>query len=960
MASKVTFDGENKLIIIKSGTTNIDIGVDLYSDWKEWVIDNPNWLPAFRTFGGDETSENQYAPRYYFLINNWRVLANNINCVMQTNLYSDDYDSPFIINNSSITIRNSDVPIIKSELEQRLDYGDRIYYDETSIYTGIDYPNGTIAQPINNFRDAILIGNKYNIKDFYSLSNITLSGITGETFEDYSIFSDRENLIAIITGNTFINTDWNNFIIDIDFNSGKGNLLNECIILNALNINGKLTKCQIGTDLYKGIVKIDNTLVMSYCYSGVAGDNTPLFDMNVNKETFFSNRGYSGGIEIKNCNTSGSTSTIELIAGQVKLHESCTNGYIDLRGVGYITDNSSGTTIKTLGFIDNFEESKETNEIISYNNTLYFNISGFTGYTYPIGTLANPVNNIIDLITLSNKLNIRNIVSKSSFVISGITEFRDYTIKSEHNNNFYMYNGNKSYGLNIIGFNIHGDFKGNYNKFINCQLINVYGLHGMIINSNLEGELHIQNNTTFVDSYPSFANGNPHIYLTNTGGTNVSFRNYNGTISIDKIINNNDKISIDLNAGHLIITSGCTNGLIDVRGVGYVTDMSLSGVTVHRDGQLQSTPYYYNNTIIIDTIKGESGILYPIGTQERPVNNINNALTLLSNYNLNKLKINGNLLIDNNEDISNLILTSDNNINNLTITDAITNNTIINNLTCDIVQSGSCKYDNCVILNIDNFDGYIKNSLFIGNINITGNKSNYFMNCSKFINDMNSIIIDISNKKLNIIECNGNYKIINKISNNVTSINMLSGVINIDNSCSNGTMIINGTCDVIDNSNSGCTVINNTLSVNRISDGVWDESIMEHQITGSTGYDLHNISAGASPIAIAQEVWNTQLSGFTQNSAGYMLSSVFNATSGNTTDITELKQDVKRILGLTQENFLIKDHVYDNQNQLESATIKIFNNSTDCNNDVNSLAEYSMTALYDSNGRLINYKVTKN
>jgi len=33
----VTFDPENKLIWINSGVTNINVGIDLYSNWKEWI-----------------------------------------------------------------------------------------------------------------------------------------------------------------------------------------------------------------------------------------------------------------------------------------------------------------------------------------------------------------------------------------------------------------------------------------------------------------------------------------------------------------------------------------------------------------------------------------------------------------------------------------------------------------------------------------------------------------------------------------------------------------------------------------------------------------------------------------------------------------------------------------------------------------------------------------------------------
>lgn len=76
--------------------------------------------------------------------------------------------------------------------------------------------------------------------------------------------------------------------------------------------------------------------------------------------------------------------------------------------------------------------------------------------------------------------------------------------------------------------------------------------------------------------------------------------------------------------------------------------------------------------------------------------------------------------------------------------------------------------------------------------------------------------------------------------------------------------------------------------------------------------------------------------------------------------INDIEIKIKAVLGLSQENFRIKDHVYDANNSLESAIIRTYNNASDCNNDINPLYEYSMAASYDANNRLISYKVVKN
>lgn len=112
MAEKVTFDGDNKLITVHTGFTNIDVGTDIYYPWKLWVLesDNSKYLPAFRAFGGDQTTPNQNAPNYYFLINDWRVRVEDLTIAVNWNLYSDDYDSPYINVNSTILSKNSDLP----------------------------------------------------------------------------------------------------------------------------------------------------------------------------------------------------------------------------------------------------------------------------------------------------------------------------------------------------------------------------------------------------------------------------------------------------------------------------------------------------------------------------------------------------------------------------------------------------------------------------------------------------------------------------------------------------------------------------------------------------------------------------------------------------------------------------------------------------------------------------------
>lgn len=71
----VTFDGVNRIIQVNAGVSELNADVDLYSDWKEWVLqgDNSKYPQAFRTVGGDPLAGTSTLGRFYFLMNNWKI-----------------------------------------------------------------------------------------------------------------------------------------------------------------------------------------------------------------------------------------------------------------------------------------------------------------------------------------------------------------------------------------------------------------------------------------------------------------------------------------------------------------------------------------------------------------------------------------------------------------------------------------------------------------------------------------------------------------------------------------------------------------------------------------------------------------------------------------------------------------------------------------------------------------------
>jgi hypothetical protein len=73
----VTFNGEELLIILETGVTEVDIADDLYTEWKTWQRAGSNLMypQAFRVAGGDAVTSTLDAAGYFFLRNDlgWRI-----------------------------------------------------------------------------------------------------------------------------------------------------------------------------------------------------------------------------------------------------------------------------------------------------------------------------------------------------------------------------------------------------------------------------------------------------------------------------------------------------------------------------------------------------------------------------------------------------------------------------------------------------------------------------------------------------------------------------------------------------------------------------------------------------------------------------------------------------------------------------------------------------------------------
>lgn len=140
--SKVDFDGINKIIYVHPEVTSLDIRVDVYSRWIDWVVlrDNMKFLPVIRYTGFDPIGGGQYTGDTYFLINGWKLSVDLSKVRVTGVLYSDNYDTAYYT-----PLMNPQYPATVSALVNTVVVSSSTGITAAELW---DYSNRTITTPI--------------------------------------------------------------------------------------------------------------------------------------------------------------------------------------------------------------------------------------------------------------------------------------------------------------------------------------------------------------------------------------------------------------------------------------------------------------------------------------------------------------------------------------------------------------------------------------------------------------------------------------------------------------------------------------------------------------------------------------------------------------------------------------------------------------------------------------------
>lgn len=207
-------------------------------------------------------------------------------------------------------------------------------------------PLGTEKDPVNNITDAISIASARGFKTINFKGDYTF--VSGDNVAGYELHGEAvvRSTFTFNSGSVTLGTEISNATIQ-----GTLGAIASATHCTFKNVTGDSNATGVTIDIddciFDGTVTLSSGLTgeidIINCSSGVAGQSTPIFDLN-NADVNFIARGYSGGMEIRNI-TAGQSASIDIHSGQVRFDSSCTSGTVTVRGDAKITDNSVGLTV---------------------------------------------------------------------------------------------------------------------------------------------------------------------------------------------------------------------------------------------------------------------------------------------------------------------------------------------------------------------------------------------------------------------------------------------------------------------------------------------------------------------------------------------------------------------------------------------------------------------------------------
>ena len=279
----------------------------------------------------------------------------------------------------------------------------------------------------------------------------------------------------------------------------------------------------------------------------------------------------------------------------------------------------------------------------------------------------------------------------------------------------------------------------------------------------------------------------------------------------------------------------------------------------------------FGGGVTISESSGSTGTEFPVGTRQEPSNNVAEAHTIADTRGLIRFFLTEDMTLSS-EDFSDGHIFHGDSIVFVTLTVADSANVVnseFQNMRISGVLDGNNTVRNCIVHNLDYFNGYVEDSGLSGTITLAGGAQAQILNCHSShpgggTDQTPTVDLGGFGQGLVMRNYNGGIKLTNLSgANDEISIDMNSGQVVIDSSVVSGTIILRGVAKLTDNSGPGAIIDSDYLISGlspftaSIAEAVWDIQITpEHTGSNTAGEFLFGAGGGSSPSAIADAVWN--------------------------------------------------------------------------------------------------------
>ena len=271
----------------------------------------------------------------------------------------------------------------------------------------------------------------------------------------------------------------------------------------------------------------------------------------------------------------------------------------------------------------------------------------------------------------------------------------------------------------------------------------------------------------------------------------------------------------------------------------------------------------FGGAVAVDILSSFTGIEFPVGTRDRPANNIADAILIAESRNLRRLEILSSMSISGGDLSDGYVLHGENPISVVVDIDSAADITgcEFTNMTISGVMDGFNVFRECIINDINYVNGFIYKCALNGTITLGGNAQLTLLDCFSNVagggpGQLAAVNMGGSGaNSLAVRNYSGGLDLSNWTGLGSCSVDMASGRVIVDSTVTGGSITIRGIADVVDNS-TGTAVVND-LTINNsidnvgggvltqqdkddIASRVWEGDLADHTTPGTFGEYVQN------------------------------------------------------------------------------------------------------------------------